>query len=130
MPHKPFSFYCQAMHHLGVPTTRAGTCVTSDTWIQRDVFYTGNVIDERATVVLRIAPTFIRFGSFEIFKPADLITGREGPSVGRKDVLLTLLDYVISSFFPDVSGVKVSLPACLLACLPNHLLGQCSIALL
>jgi hypothetical protein len=117
--------------------------VTSDTWIQRDVFYTGNVIDERATVVLRIAPTFIRsvfyvsglvkyvvessclhtrFGSFEIFKPADLITGREGPSVGRKDVLLTLLDYVISSFFPDVSGVKVSLPACLLACLSISLL--------
>jgi uncharacterized protein YdiU (UPF0061 family) len=96
-------FLCsEAMHHLGVPTTRAGTCVTSDTWIQRDVFYTGNVIDERATVVLRIAPTFIRFGSFEIFKPADLITGREGPSVGRKDVLLTLLDYVISSFFPDI----------------------------
>ena len=52
----------------GVPTTRAGTCVTSDSRVVRDIFYDGNPIRERCTVITRIAPTFLRFGSFEIFK--------------------------------------------------------------
>ena len=46
-----------------------------------------------------------RFGSFEIVKPEDASTGREGPSVGNKDILVALLDYVVSSFFPDASGI-------------------------
>ncbi|XP_077861514.1 protein adenylyltransferase SelO, mitochondrial-like, partial [Saccoglossus kowalevskii] len=94
-------FLCsEAMHHLGIPTTRAGSCITSDTKVQRDIFYNGNVIQEQATIVLRIAPTFIRFGSFEIFKPTDGLTGRKGPSVGRKDILVKMLDYCIKTFFP------------------------------
>lgn len=41
-------FLCsEAMHHLGVPTTRAGAIVTSDSLAQRDIFYNGNVINER-----------------------------------------------------------------------------------
>lgn len=96
-------FLCsEAMHHLGIPTTRAGSCVTSDTKIIRDIFYTGNPIQERATVILRIAQTFLRFGSFEIFKPRDDTTGRQGPSIGRKDILDTMLDYTIKTFYPKV----------------------------
>ncbi|XP_022088573.1 selenoprotein O-like isoform X1 [Acanthaster planci] len=96
-------FLCsEAMHHLGIPSTRAGSCVTSDTKIVRDVFYSGNPIRERVTLVLRIAPTFFRFGSFEIFKPVDRMTGRGGPSVGRKDVLEQMLEYVIKTFFPEI----------------------------
>ena len=38
-------FLCsEAMHALGVPTTRAGTCVTSDTRVTRDIHYDGNAI--------------------------------------------------------------------------------------
>lgn len=59
----------------GIPTTRAGTCVTSDTRVVRDIHYDGNAIMERATVITRIAPTFLRFGSLEIFKPTDPSTG-------------------------------------------------------
>ncbi|XP_072173482.1 protein adenylyltransferase SelO, mitochondrial-like [Diadema setosum] len=96
-------FLCsEAMHHLGIPTTRAGSCVTSDTKVVRDQFYSGNPIQERVTIVLRLAPTFIRFGSFEIFKPTDAMTGRRGPSVGRKDILEQMLDYVIKTFFPQI----------------------------
>jgi serine/tyrosine/threonine adenylyltransferase len=41
-------FLCsEAMHHLGVPTTRAAALVTSDSLAQRDIFYNGNVINER-----------------------------------------------------------------------------------
>ncbi|KAL5514995.1 hypothetical protein EMCRGX_G000100 [Ephydatia muelleri] len=98
-------FLCsEAMFHLGIPTTRAGTCVTSDTPVARDIFYNGNVIYEKATVISRIAPTFLRFGSFEIFKTRDPQTGRSGPSVGRMDILNQLLDYTITSFFPEVHG--------------------------
>lgn len=49
------------MHHLGIPTTRAGTCITSESTVIRDIFYSGNPIDEKCTVVLRIAPTFLRY---------------------------------------------------------------------
>ena len=59
----------------GIPTTRAGSVVTSDSKVVRDMFYTGNPKQERCSVVLRVAPTFIRFGSFEIFKPTDSTTG-------------------------------------------------------
>ncbi|XP_014674524.1 PREDICTED: selenoprotein O-like isoform X2 [Priapulus caudatus] len=96
-------FLCsEAMYHLGIPTTRAGTCITSDTAVMRDIFYNGNTIWEKATVILRIAPTFLRFGSFEIFKPTDEFTGRKGPSVGRNDILVKMLDYVIETFFPEI----------------------------
>lgn len=90
------------MHHLGVPTTRAGTCITSESTVVRDVFYTGNPIHEKCTIISRIAQTFIRFGSFEIFKTVDPMSGRRGPSVGRTDILKQLADYVVETFFPDV----------------------------
>ncbi|KAK2570179.1 Protein adenylyltransferase SelO-1 [Acropora cervicornis] len=100
-------FLCsEAMHFLGVPTTRAGSCVTSDSKIIRDIFYNGNAIREKCTVVLRIAPTFIRFGSFEIFKPIDSMTGRRGPSAGRTDIMVQLLDYTVNTFFPECAQYR------------------------
>uniref|UniRef100_A0A250Y3Z4 Selenoprotein O n=2 Tax=Castor canadensis TaxID=51338 RepID=A0A250Y3Z4_CASCN len=102
-------FLCsEAMFHLGIPTTRAGACVTSESTVVRDVFYDGNPKYEKCTVVLRIAPTFIRFGSFEIFKPTDEHTGRAGPSVGRNDIRVQMLDYVISSFYPEIQATHAS----------------------
>ncbi|XP_054712716.1 protein adenylyltransferase SelO, mitochondrial-like [Uloborus diversus] len=96
-------FLCsEAMHHLGIPTTRAGSCVTSDSEVIRDIFYDGHPKSENCSIVLRIAPSFIRFGSFEIFNTLDPITGKVGPSVGRTEILHTLLDYVIETFYPEI----------------------------
>lgn len=54
-------FLCsEAMFFLGVPTTRAGSLVTSDSKVVRDIFYDGHPRHERCSVVLRIAPTFLR----------------------------------------------------------------------
>lgn len=54
-------FLCsEAMFHLGIPTTRAGACVTSQSTVMRDMFYDGNPKYEPCTVVLRIASTFLR----------------------------------------------------------------------
>ena len=59
----------------GIPTTRAGSVVTSEDRVQRDLLYTGHPVMERCSVVSRIAPSFLRFGSFEICKPSDPSTG-------------------------------------------------------
>lgn len=97
-------FLCsEAMHYLGVPTTRAATCVTSDTTIPRDPFYDGNVVNEKCTVVSRLAPNFFRFGSFEIFKGKDGTgeNARIGPSHGNESLKKQLLDHMLL-FFPHL----------------------------
>ncbi|KAM3569308.1 hypothetical protein VYU27_008595, partial [Nannochloropsis oceanica] len=100
-------FLCsEAMHFLGVPTTRAAALVTSDSLTQRDVFYNGNVINERCSVVTRLAPSFLRFGSFEVVKPKDGYTGRAGPSSGNKELLRQLLDYTIQTYFPELGSLE------------------------
>uniref|UniRef100_A0A673BB81 Selenoprotein O n=1 Tax=Sphaeramia orbicularis TaxID=375764 RepID=A0A673BB81_9TELE len=96
-------FLCsEAMFFLGIPTTRAGSVVTSDSRVIRDVYYSGHPRHEKCSVVLRIAPTFIRFGSFEIFKRADEFTGRQGPSYGRDEIRGQMMDYVIEMFYPEI----------------------------
>lgn len=60
-------FLCsEAMFHLGVPTTRALSLVTTGEWVRRDMFYDGNPQLEPGAVVCRVAPNFTRFGNFEI----------------------------------------------------------------
>uniref|UniRef100_A0A8C4NV73 Selenoprotein O n=1 Tax=Dicentrarchus labrax TaxID=13489 RepID=A0A8C4NV73_DICLA len=96
-------FLCsEVMYFLGVPTTRAGSVVTSDSRVIRDVYYSGHPRHERCSVVLRIAPTFLRFGSFEIFKETDEHTGRRGPSYGRDEIRGQMMDYVIEMFYPEI----------------------------
>jgi uncharacterized protein YdiU (UPF0061 family) len=98
----------EALHHLGIPTTRAAACVVSDTTVERDPAYTGNVIRERCAVVARLAPSFFRFGSFDICRPADpAVCVRAGPSCGQLSVLEKLFDFVAESFFaPQQTAAK------------------------
>ncbi|GAB5358520.1 hypothetical protein AAMO2058_000465400 [Amorphochlora amoebiformis] len=97
-------FLCsEAMAGLGIPTTRAPSIVTSrKSKVIRDIFYDGNTKDEQCTVITRLAPTFLRFGSFEIVKPMDPITNREGPSAKRADILEALLTHTIQRYFPKI----------------------------
>lgn len=57
----------EAMYHLGVPTTRALSLSLTGVDVLRDVLYNGNAAYEKGAVVCRVAPSFIRFGNFEIF---------------------------------------------------------------
>lgn len=60
-------FLCsEAMHHLGIPTTRALSLVNTGELIRRDMFYDGNPQMEPGAIVCRVAPSFTRFGHFEI----------------------------------------------------------------
>ena len=56
------------VHVQGIPTTRAASVCTSKSTVLRDPFYSGNAIQEPCAVVLRVAPSFLRFGSLEIVK--------------------------------------------------------------
>lgn len=61
-------FICsEAMHHLGIPTTRALSLILTGDQVMRDMFYDGNPKFEPGAVVCRVSPSFIRFGNFEIF---------------------------------------------------------------
>ncbi|THF66441.1 YdiU family protein [Pseudothauera nasutitermitis] len=87
-------FLCsEAMHHLGVPTTRALCLVGTGEEVVRDMFYDGHPRPEPGAVVCRLAPSFVRFGNFEIF------TAR-----GELEVLERLADFVIARDFPWIDG--------------------------
>lgn len=94
-------FLCsESMYGLGIPTSRAASLVVSDQTVIRDKLYNGNTEKERCAVVLRVAPTFIRFGSFEIFNKPDKKTGMSGPSHGLKSKMMPqLLDYLWTNFY-------------------------------
>ncbi|WP_296377968.1 YdiU family protein [Winogradskyella sp.] len=57
----------EAMHHLGVPTTRALSLALSGDQVMRDMLYDGNQAYEKGAIVSRVSPSFLRFGNFEIF---------------------------------------------------------------
>ena len=87
-------FLCsEAVHHLGIPTTRALSVVTTGEEVIRDMFYDGNPRPEPGAIVCRVSQSFIRFGNFEIF------AAREEP-----DVLKALADYTIEFHFPEIGG--------------------------
>lgn len=61
-------FLCsEAMHHLGVPTTRALSLVATGEEVVRDMFYDGRSRPEPGAIVCRVAPSFLRFGNYELF---------------------------------------------------------------
>ena len=60
-------FLCsEAMHHLGVPTTRALSLTLTGEEVVRDILYDGHPKAEPGAIVCRVAPTFLRFGNFEL----------------------------------------------------------------
>ena len=60
-------FLCsEAMHHLGVPTTRALALVGTGEGVVRDMFYDGHPKTEPGAIVCRVAPSFLRFGHLQL----------------------------------------------------------------
>ncbi len=85
-------FLCsEAMHHLGVPTTRALSLILTGEMVERDMFYDGRPEEEPGAVVCRVAPSFLRFGNYELFAAR-----------GELDVLRRLADFTIRTLFPHL----------------------------
>jgi uncharacterized protein YdiU (UPF0061 family) len=78
-------FLCsEAMAALGIPTTRALMVTGSNQGVVREAI-------ETAAVVTRMAPSFVRFGSFEHWHYRN-----------KHDELRILADYVVKTFYPDL----------------------------
>jgi uncharacterized protein YdiU (UPF0061 family) len=77
---------CEAMHGLGIPTTRALGIVRGADQVQREA-------PEPAATLLRLAPSHLRFGSFEALAAR-----------GREDLVKDLADHVIGNHFPSLAG--------------------------
>jgi uncharacterized protein YdiU (UPF0061 family) len=93
-------FLCsEAMHGLGIPTTRALCLVTTGKFVVRDMFYDGNPKEEPDAIVCRVAQSFIRFGSYQIHA-----------SRGKEDLKLVrlLADYTIKHHFPHLENLQQS----------------------
>jgi len=73
----------EAMHGLGIATTRALCLVASPEPVRRETM-------ETAAIVARIAPSFLRFGHFEHFS-----------AQGDTDSLRSLADHAISHHLPE-----------------------------
>jgi serine/tyrosine/threonine adenylyltransferase len=85
-------FLCsEAMFHLGVPTTRALSIIATGEPVERDMFYDGHPKDEPGAVVCRVAPSFVRFGNFEIHAARS-----------ETALLQRLADYTIRTDFPGL----------------------------
>lgn len=86
-------FLCsEAMHALGIPTTRALAIVGSDRPVYRED-------EETAALVTRLAPSFVRFGSFEVFYYRNQI-----------EPIRHLADYVIARYYPDLKDLADPYP--------------------
>lgn len=75
----------EAMHGLGIPSTRALAVVGSDLPVQRETV-------ETAATLLRLSPSHVRFGTFEYFAAR-----------GEVARLRELADYVIGRHFPEAA---------------------------
>lgn len=86
-------FLCsEAMNALGIPTTRALCVAGSDEPVYRERA-------ETAAVLTRLAPSHVRFGTFEFFHYR-----------GRADLVQHLADYVIDRFYPELRESDPSQP--------------------
>ena len=90
---------CEALHGLGIPTSRALSIVGSDLPVQRERA-------ETAATLLRLCPSHVRFGTFEYFATR-----------GETNRVQELLDHVIARHFPELretagSAVRLFGEAC------------------
>jgi uncharacterized protein YdiU (UPF0061 family) len=86
-------FLCsEAMHALGIPTTRALCIVGSDHPVYRED-------EETAALVTRLAPSFVRFGSFEVFYYRNQV-----------EPIRHLADYVIARYYPQLKDLSDPYP--------------------
>ncbi|WP_415396812.1 protein adenylyltransferase SelO [Sulfurimonas sp. CS5] len=84
----------EAMHGLGISTSRALALIGSETDVARQE-------REKGAIVLRLSPTWVRFGTFEYFNFR-----------GDHDKVQKLADYVIDESFPhlkDEEGMYVKM---------------------
>jgi uncharacterized protein YdiU (UPF0061 family) len=90
-------FLCsEAMHHLGIPTTRALSLISTGDEVVRDFLYDGHPQLEPGAIVCRVAQSFTRFGHFEILAAR-----------GDIKLLRRLVRFTISRDYPQLADEPV-----------------------
>jgi uncharacterized protein YdiU (UPF0061 family) len=88
----------EAMHYLGVPTTRALGLVLTGDKVVRDMFYDGRPAYEPGAIVMRAAPSLLRFGNFEMLAARNELKS-----------LQELIDWTIDKHYPHIEGPERTL---------------------
>lgn len=83
----------EAMHCLGVPTSRSLSLSLTGEEVVRDIMYSGHPKPEKGALMMRTAESFLRFGHFEALSATKSL-----------DTLRSLADFTIASYYPDISG--------------------------
>ncbi|MEZ4787298.1 MAG: YdiU family protein [Flavobacterium haoranii] len=83
----------EAMFHLGISTTRSLALFETGDQVLRDILYDGHPNYEKGAIVCRVAPSFIRFGSFELFSAQNDLEN-----------LKKLTDFTIKHYFPHLES--------------------------
>ncbi len=83
----------EAMHHLGIPTSRALSLVLTGEEVVRDIMYNGNPQNEKGAVVIRTAESFLRFGHFELMSAQQ-----------EYATLKELADYTIENYCKEIQS--------------------------
>lgn len=83
----------EAMYYLGVPTTRSLSLMLSGDQVLRDILYNGNPAYEKGAIVCRVAPSFIRFGSFEMLSARNELKN-----------LKQFVEYNLKYYFSEIKG--------------------------
>ncbi|HKA06266.1 MAG TPA: YdiU family protein [Gemmataceae bacterium] len=83
----------EALHALGVPTTRSLCIVGTDLEVYRESVESG-------AIIVRMAPSHVRFGSFEVFAHR-----------GQTELVKTLADFVIDQHFAHLKDASDKYPA-------------------
>ncbi len=97
-------FLCsEAMYHLGIPTTRALSLVGTGDQVVRDMFYDGRPAPEPGAIVCRVAPSFLRFGNYQIHAARQ-----------ERDLLAQLVHWTIDQHFPELDADAPDAPLHLL----------------
>ncbi|KMQ71376.1 protein adenylyltransferase SelO [Chryseobacterium koreense] len=81
----------EAVHHLGIPTTRGLSLSLTGEKVVRDIMYDGNPAYEQGAVMMRTAESFLRFGHFELISAQNEI-----------ETLRKLADFAIEKYFPEI----------------------------
>jgi uncharacterized protein YdiU (UPF0061 family) len=89
-------FLCsEAMHFLGIPTTRALSLALTGDLVVRDLFYDGHPEKELGAITSRVAKSFLRFGHYELHA-----------HLGEKQSLQHLVNYTLERYFPNHTPVE------------------------
>lgn len=81
----------EAMFHLDIPTTRCLSLALTGEEVLRDLMYDGHPAYEKGAAVIRVAPSFLRIGHFE------LLSARK-----QFDTLKKLARFTLKNYYPEI----------------------------